>query len=306
MPEVTAYARDASWVDLGTPDIPAPPRSTAVVRGTPGGVAGDRRVRELHVQGSIGGGLGRRPGGSAVLDHVRLGGERRRGRGQRGGSRRHHGRRADGRHDAGPNGDVPRSGRCTLLGLASGRPHRCRRRQRAQHALLERDGHAGPRYGGALLRRGLRLGGGRRSAEHPRVPDVVPGGRRVGGLLTMDENFPAGIPPHWMPFFAVDDVDAAITRTQELGGKAQTEAMGDRGMNPARPLRRAGRPPGRPLFGGGPGPGRPATLIDPIRSRARPPPLRQRRGRPLTIRPTRRSHRPRGLLRGSPRRRRRR
>jgi len=50
-------------------------------------------------------------------------------------------------------------------------------------------------------------------------------GRRVGGLLTMDENFPAGIPPHWMPFFAVDDADAAITRTQELGGKAQTEAM---------------------------------------------------------------------------------
>ena len=50
-------------------------------------------------------------------------------------------------------------------------------------------------------------------------------GRRVGGLLTMDDRFPAEIPPHWMPYFAVEDADAAIARAEELGGKAQTDAM---------------------------------------------------------------------------------
>ena len=50
-------------------------------------------------------------------------------------------------------------------------------------------------------------------------------GRRVGGLLTVDEDFPAEIPPHWIPYFVVDDTDAAIARAEELGGKGQSDAM---------------------------------------------------------------------------------
>ncbi len=43
-------------------------------------------------------------------------------------------------------------------------------------------------------------------------------GRAVGGLMAMDEQFPAEVPSHWMAYFAVDDADAAIARCGELGG----------------------------------------------------------------------------------------
>ena len=40
----------------------------------------------------------------------------------------------------------------------------------------------------------------------------------VGGIITMDENCPAEVPPHWMVYFAVEDCDAAAARVTELGG----------------------------------------------------------------------------------------
>jgi len=39
-----------------------------------------------------------------------------------------------------------------------------------------------------------------------------------GGVLQMDENWPAEIPPHWMVYFWVSDTDATIEKLQELGG----------------------------------------------------------------------------------------
>ena len=41
----------------------------------------------------------------------------------------------------------------------------------------------------------------------------------VGGIITMDENWPAEVPPHWMVYFAVDDCDTAAERVTELGGE---------------------------------------------------------------------------------------
>ena len=41
----------------------------------------------------------------------------------------------------------------------------------------------------------------------------------IGGIMTMDDNWPAEIPPHWMVYFAVTDCDAATARVTELGGK---------------------------------------------------------------------------------------
>ena len=41
----------------------------------------------------------------------------------------------------------------------------------------------------------------------------------VGGIITMDENWPAEVPPHWMVYFAVEDCDAAAARVAELGGE---------------------------------------------------------------------------------------
>lgn len=40
----------------------------------------------------------------------------------------------------------------------------------------------------------------------------------VGGMMQMNAQWPAEIPPHWMPYFAVDDCDAAARRIAELGG----------------------------------------------------------------------------------------
>lgn len=40
----------------------------------------------------------------------------------------------------------------------------------------------------------------------------------VAGLIAMDENWPADVPPHWMVYFAVSDCGAAAARVAELGG----------------------------------------------------------------------------------------
>ncbi|XXX72492.1 VOC family protein [Sorangium sp. So ce134] len=45
------------------------------------------------------------------------------------------------------------------------------------------------------------------------------GQKTAGGVLQMDAQWPADLPPHWMTYFAVDDVDAAIAKVAELGGK---------------------------------------------------------------------------------------
>jgi predicted enzyme related to lactoylglutathione lyase len=39
-----------------------------------------------------------------------------------------------------------------------------------------------------------------------------------GGMITMDDKFPHEVPPHWLPYFAVEDVDdAAATATAAHG-----------------------------------------------------------------------------------------
>jgi uncharacterized protein len=48
-------------------------------------------------------------------------------------------------------------------------------------------------------------------------------GRSVGGMIQMNEQWPAEIPAHWMVYFAVDDIDAAAARAGELGGKVAVE-----------------------------------------------------------------------------------
>jgi predicted enzyme related to lactoylglutathione lyase len=41
----------------------------------------------------------------------------------------------------------------------------------------------------------------------------------VGGMLQMTAEW-GGVRPHWMPYVAVEDVDACARRAAELGGKA--------------------------------------------------------------------------------------
>jgi len=47
----------------------------------------------------------------------------------------------------------------------------------------------------------------------------------IGGMMVMDENFPAEVPPHWLVYFAVDDCDASVAQIQELGGSVIMPAM---------------------------------------------------------------------------------
>jgi predicted enzyme related to lactoylglutathione lyase len=42
------------------------------------------------------------------------------------------------------------------------------------------------------------------------------GGRGIGGLI---EKLPPGAPPHWIPYFAVDDTDAFVDQVKALGGQ---------------------------------------------------------------------------------------
>lgn len=44
------------------------------------------------------------------------------------------------------------------------------------------------------------------------------GDTAVGGILQMTEEW-QGIPPHWMPYFQVDDADAAVAAAKAAGGK---------------------------------------------------------------------------------------
>ena len=44
------------------------------------------------------------------------------------------------------------------------------------------------------------------------------GGRSIGGLMAKPADMPAEVPPYWMVYFAVADVDASTTRVSELGG----------------------------------------------------------------------------------------
>jgi predicted enzyme related to lactoylglutathione lyase len=50
-------------------------------------------------------------------------------------------------------------------------------------------------------------------------------GRSIAGMLPMGEQFPPGVPPHWLVYFAVADCDASVARVQELGGSVFAPPM---------------------------------------------------------------------------------
>ncbi len=45
------------------------------------------------------------------------------------------------------------------------------------------------------------------------------GEKSVAGMMEMGEAFPAGVPPHWLVYFAVADCEAAAERAKGLGAK---------------------------------------------------------------------------------------
>ena len=54
--------------------------------------------------------------------------------------------------------------------------------------------------------------------------EIVVGGRHLGGIYQMTAE-QGDAPSHWMAYVAVDDVDAAAKRTEELGGAVRVQPM---------------------------------------------------------------------------------
>ncbi|HHC07682.1 MAG TPA: VOC family protein [Actinobacteria bacterium] len=46
-----------------------------------------------------------------------------------------------------------------------------------------------------------------------------------GGILTMDDGWPAEVPAHWMVYFHVADIDETIARLERLGGSVSVPAF---------------------------------------------------------------------------------
>jgi uncharacterized protein len=55
--------------------------------------------------------------------------------------------------------------------------------------------------------------------ESPIYYTLHKGEKAVSGVMQMNEQWPAAIPPHWMPYFAVDNAEAACEKIKSLGGK---------------------------------------------------------------------------------------
>jgi len=41
----------------------------------------------------------------------------------------------------------------------------------------------------------------------------------IGGIMKMGMEYPKDAPPHWLPYVAVENVDEACEKVEELGGK---------------------------------------------------------------------------------------
>jgi len=71
------------------------------------------------------------------------------------------------------------------------------------------------------------FGWGTRATDLPTGGEYVlfrMGDNDVGGLMAMSGAMWQGIPPHWMTYVAVADVDAAVRKTGEMGGKVHVPA----------------------------------------------------------------------------------
>lgn len=59
--------------------------------------------------------------------------------------------------------------------------------------------------------------------ESPEYVELHLDGNGIGGMMTSQA--PAQVPSYWLPYFAVDDCDAAAARIQSLGGRLMMEPM---------------------------------------------------------------------------------
>ena len=175
------------------------------------------------------------------LEHIRLGRQRGRHRGQGAGCRRPGAHRALRRHERRPHGRVRRSRGSRVLRLAGEAAQGRADRQRARQRELQRPAHPRSRaakafYGAVFGWKTFALPGGFQIWTLPGYGDYLqrddpelrkrlaeaggPTGFEdvVASLIQIPDDQP-DTPPHWGLTFAVDDADAAAQKATELGGK---------------------------------------------------------------------------------------
>ncbi|MEY2399376.1 MAG: uncharacterized protein QOJ00_2550 [Actinomycetota bacterium] len=61
-------------------------------------------------------------------------------------------------------------------------------------------------------------------SDNPEYGEFSVGGRVVGGMMPLStERVPQETPEHWLVYFAVDDINAAVAKINELGGTVMME-----------------------------------------------------------------------------------
>ena len=80
--------------------------------------------------------------------------------------------------------------------------------------LQTRDPKAATQFYSALLGWGAK--------ESPEYTEWVNQGTHIGGMMGMKDHM-TGIPPHWMPYFAVEDCDKTVATVKANGGAAHVE-----------------------------------------------------------------------------------
>lgn len=55
--------------------------------------------------------------------------------------------------------------------------------------------------------------------------EIEAAGRRIGGMYQQSPETGPPMPPHWMAYVAVDDVDGVAARVESLGGKVVVPPM---------------------------------------------------------------------------------
>jgi predicted enzyme related to lactoylglutathione lyase len=86
--------------------------------------------------------------------------------------------------------------------------------------LATRDAEAAKKFYAQLLGWDLQES----NAAGMQYTEIVVGGNHIGGIYKMTPE-QGDMPSHWMVYVAVDDVDAAAKRTEELGGKVIVQPM---------------------------------------------------------------------------------
>ncbi len=59
----------------------------------------------------------------------------------------------------------------------------------------------------------------------PSSTEFQRGSRSIAGMRPMGPEYPEGLPPHWLPYFAVRDTDKTVAKATELGGAVMAPAM---------------------------------------------------------------------------------